>query len=124
MAQFSGVVNQNTPSLSAARSNEMSDKDGDDKSVKVPGQRKRREIFKCPHTDKKHYAKNMCHNCYHRKGKTKMAHACGHPHKSHYSNGMCQNCYLAKYYLKRKVKQELKSSKDKKEEKVAEKSPS
>lgn len=48
-----------------------------------------------------------------------MAHACGHPHKSHYSNGMCQNCYLAKYYLKRKVKQEQKAS-----EKVADKSPS
>lgn len=64
--------------------------------------RKRREIFKCPHTDRKHYAKNMCHNCYHRKGKTKMAYACGHVDKSHYSNGMCQNCYLAKYYIKRK----------------------
>lgn len=38
-----------------------------------------------------------------------MAHACGHPHKSHYSNGMCQNCYLAKYYLKRKVKQDNKT---------------
>lgn len=75
----------------------------------VPGQRKRREIYKCPHTDKKHYAKNMCHNCYHRKGKTKMAYACGHPERSHYSSGMCQNCYLAKYYLKRKNKQEEKA---------------
>jgi hypothetical protein len=46
----------------------------------------------------------MCHNCYHRKGKTKMADACGHPERSHYSSGMCQNCYLAKYYLKRKTK--------------------
>jgi hypothetical protein len=70
----------------------------------TPGQRKRREIFKCPHTDKKHYAKNMCHNCYHRKGKTKVAYACGHTERSHYSSGMCQNCYLAKYYLKRKNK--------------------
>lgn len=75
----------------------------------IPGQRKRREIFKCPHTDKVHYAKNMCHNCYHRKGKTKMAHACGHTDRSHYSSGMCQNCYLAKYYLKRKSKQEEKA---------------
>ena len=71
-------------------------------------QRKRREILKCPHTDKKHYAKNMCHNCYHRKGKTKMAWACEHTHKSHYSSGMCQNCYLAKYYIKRKNKMEEK----------------
>ena len=58
----------------------------------------------CPHTDQKHYAKNMCHNCYHRKGKSKMAWACGHTNKSHYSSGMCQNCYLAKYYQKRKSK--------------------
>lgn len=62
----------------------------------------------CPHTDRKHYAKNMCHNCYHRKGKSKMAYACGHPNKSHYSRGMCQNCYLAKYYIKRKQKQNKK----------------
>jgi len=75
----------------------------------IAGQRKRREIYKCPHTDKKHYAKNMCHNCYHRKGKTKMATACGHTDRSHYSSGMCQNCYLAKYYLKRKNKQDEKS---------------
>ena len=38
-----------------------------------------------------------------------MAHACGHPDRSHYSSGMCQNCYLAKYYLKRKNKQEEKA---------------
>ena len=72
-----------------------------EKGSKFP-QRKRREINKCPHTDKKHYAKNMCHNCYHRRGKTKMATCC--PTKSHYSGGMCQNCYLAKYYQKRKDK--------------------
>ena len=47
----------------------------------------------------------MCHNCYHRRGKSKMAYGCGHPHKPHYSQGMCQNCYLAKYYVKRKLKQ-------------------
>lgn len=67
--------------------------------------RKRRQITDCPHKDREHYAKNMCHNCYHRRGKSKMAHGCGHPHKQHYSQGMCQNCYLAKYYIKRKLKQ-------------------
>ena len=70
----------------------------------APTERTRRKILKCPHTDRKHYAKNMCHNCYHRRGKTKKAFACEHKDKSHYSNGMCQNCYLAKYYLKRKTK--------------------
>lgn len=73
-------------------------------SGKNLNQRKRRLINKCPHTDRKHYAKNMCHNCYHRKGKTKMATVCGHTERSHYSSGMCQNCYLAKYYIKRKDK--------------------
>lgn len=71
----------------------------------ITGERQRKKIIECPHTDRKHYAKNMCHNCYHRMGKSKKAYACGHPHKSHYSSGMCQNCYLAKYYLKRKQKQ-------------------
>jgi hypothetical protein len=88
--------------------------------VKETGTRKRREIYKCPHTDRKHYAKNMCHNCYHRKGKSKMAYACGHTTKSHYSSGMCQNCYLAKYYIKRKNKMEEKA-KDKEEEEAAKK---
>ncbi len=40
----------------------------------------------------------MCINCYHRRGKTKKAWACPHTDKLHYSKGQCQNCYLAKYY--------------------------
>jgi len=47
----------------------------------------------------------MCHNRYHRRGKSKKAYACGHLEKAHYSAGMCQNCYLAAYYQKRKLKQ-------------------
>ena len=47
------------------------------------------KTFICPHLDKKHYAKNMCHACYHSKGKSKMAYACGHTHKPHYSKGLC-----------------------------------
>ena len=82
-------------------------------SVAEPGKRKRREIYLCPHTDRQHYAKNMCHNCYHRKGKSKMAYACGHFDRSHYSRGMCQNCYLSKYYIQRKDKK-LKKLADKK----------
>lgn len=70
-------------------------------------------MFLCPHLDKKHYAKNMCHNCYHRKGKSKMASACSHTNKPHYSNGLCQNCYLAQYYLKRKKKNEEKARAEK-----------
>lgn len=61
-----------------------------------------KDIFMCTHRDKKHYAKNMCHNCYHRKGKTKLATGCEHTDKPHYSNGKCQSCYLAEYYVRRK----------------------
>ena len=46
----------------------------------------------------KHYAKNMCITCYHRVGRTKKAWACSHSDKLHYSKGLCQNCYLATYY--------------------------
>ena len=67
-----------------------------------------KQLFICAHAHKKHYAKNMCHNCYHNKGKQKKATACIHTSKPHYSNGLCQNCYLAQYYLKRKKKNLLK----------------
>ena len=46
----------------------------------------------------------MCHKCYHRGGKSKMADKCSHTDKPHYSNGKCQGCYLSEYYLKRKAK--------------------
>ena len=61
-----------------------------------------KNYFVCDHLDRKHYAKKMCHSCYHRKGKSRMAHACEHKTKPHYSNGMCQTCYLAQYYRRRK----------------------
>jgi hypothetical protein len=64
----------------------------------------KKNSFLCTHLDKKHYAKNMCHQCYHRKGKSRMADACDHTTKSHYSNGLCQGCYLSQYYMKRKKK--------------------
>ncbi len=73
-------------------------------------QRKRRQIFNCPPTDREHYAKNMCHNCYHRRGKSKKAWGCPHTNKSPYSGGLCQNCYLAKYYIKRKQKMQGKAA--------------
>jgi hypothetical protein len=50
-------------------------------------------ISACPHTEKKHYAKNMCYNCYHRQGRDKKAWNCRHSTKPHYALGMCHNCY-------------------------------
>jgi len=66
------------------------------------GARKNWPIVTCPHKSRKHYAKNMCINCYHRRGRTKKAWACPHSEKLHYSKGLCQNCYLSRYYRQRK----------------------
>ena len=61
----------------------------------------KRLIFDCPHTDRRYYAKGMCVNCYHRRGRTKMAWNCPHTRKTHYSKGLCKYCYLANYYKSR-----------------------
>lgn len=63
--------------------------------------RKCREVTACPHTDRKHYAKNMCNNCYHRQGREKQAWVCPHSDRSHYAKGKCQFCYLQQYHKSR-----------------------
>jgi len=68
--------------------------------------RKNWQEVSCPHKSRRHYAKSMCINCYHRRGRTKKAWACVHVEKLHYSKGLCQNCYLAKYYRQRKEKKQ------------------
>lgn len=52
----------------------------------------------CPHAGKKHYAKNMCNNCYHRQGRVKKAWLCPHSESIHYARGKCRNCYLNSYH--------------------------
>ncbi len=52
----------------------------------------------CPHTEKRHYAKNMCNACYHRNGRVKKAWLCAHSTKIHYARGKCRNCYLNTYH--------------------------
>ena len=61
----------------------------------------KRVVKDCPHTDRKYYAKGMCVNCYHRRGRTKKAWACPHTRKTHYSKGLCKYCYLNAYYKHR-----------------------
>ncbi len=39
----------------------------------------------------------MCSNCYHIKGREKRAWRCEHTQKSHYAKGLCQNCYQINY---------------------------
>jgi hypothetical protein len=40
--------------------------------------RKVKKVTACPHKDRKHYAKNMCNNCYHRQGRNRLAWDCDH----------------------------------------------
>lgn len=59
------------------------------------------QITACPHTDKKHYAKNMCSNCYHKHGRGNYARSCPHKDKPLYARGKCQSCYLHQYHRSR-----------------------
>lgn len=71
--------------------------DSDDKEMS-DDTRPTMKITKCPHTDWKHYAKNMCNNCYHKLGRKKMAWECPHSDKHNYAKGKCQSCYLNDYH--------------------------
>ena len=57
----------------------------------------------CPHKDRKHYAKGMCNNCYHKKGRKKLAQNCPHKDRPLYARGKCQFCYLHQYHKTRVV---------------------
>lgn len=58
------------------------------KHLPLPG-RKKMEVFLCPHPHRKHYAKNMCNNCYHRLGRNRKAWECVHSERPHYAKGRC-----------------------------------
>ena len=71
-------------------------------------------ITKCPHTHRKHYAKNMCSSCYRKYGRNQYAWKCGHTDRLLYSMGMCQTCYLSDYHKRRtKVKRKAQQQKAK-----------
>jgi hypothetical protein len=79
-------------------------------------------VTKCPHTMRKHYAKNMCSSCYRKFGRNQNAWKCEHHDRLLYSMGMCQTCYLSDYHkrrtkVKRKAKQ-IKAKADKQQAKV------
>lgn len=59
--------------------------------------KKCKTVTACPHSARKHYAKNMCNNCYHRLGRDKTAWNCDHHDRKHYAKGKCQFCYLKHY---------------------------
>jgi hypothetical protein len=62
----------------------------------------RKHIFKCGHHNEEYYANGMCKNCYHAKGRTKMAFACSHTDRTLYAKGLCKNCYLSIYHKSKK----------------------
>ena len=68
--------------------------------------KKSKTVTACPHSARKHYAKNMCNNCYHRLGRDKTAWNCEHKDRKHYAKGKCQFCYL-KHYNKNRMENEI-----------------
>jgi len=60
---------------------------------KAQKQRKIKKISACEHINQKHYAKNMCYNCYLKSGREKKAWKCKHVNAPHYALGQCHNCY-------------------------------
>lgn len=51
------------------------------------------DITICPHLDRLHRARFMCHTCYHRRGNLVKAWKCSHSESPHHSNGLCKLCY-------------------------------
>jgi len=49
--------------------------------------RKKKVITNCEHVDREFYARGMCKNCYHKKGRTKKAECC--PDRMLYSKNLC-----------------------------------
>mmetsp|Transcript_21120 Transcript_21120/g.24495 ORF Transcript_21120/g.24495 Transcript_21120/m.24495 type:complete len:282 (+) Transcript_21120:58-903(+) len=49
----------------------------------------------CGHPERKHYAKGLCNNCYHKFGRVGKPELC--EHDIIYAKGLCQKCYLLNY---------------------------
>lgn len=58
-------------------------------------------ITHCPHTTLPFYAKGMCKNCYHHRGRAKLADKCLHTDRANYAHGVCKNCYFSAYHKER-----------------------
>lgn len=64
---------------------------------------KKKNITSCPHTSMAFYAKGMCKNCYHQRGREKLADKCPHIDRANYAHGVCKNCYLSAYHRERRM---------------------
>ena len=56
--------------------------------------KQKRKVTLCEHTHEEYYSKGLCKNCYHRKGRVKLASLCPHPQRKLYARGVCKGCYL------------------------------
>lgn len=93
--------NELLPLIKEVKCNSSDDKSTSNKLIL--GKKKKRATkmcTACPHKYAIHYAKNMCSNCYHIKGRSKKPWNCSHVNKSHYALGLCQNCYQMNYIRK------------------------
>jgi hypothetical protein len=73
----------------------------EDLSLECPD-RPKMVVTACEHTERKHYAKNMCNNCYHMFGRGRTAWACLHLDRKLYAKGRCHECYLEYYHSMQK----------------------
>ena len=76
------------------------------KKAEEPNNKKvkhRNEITKCPHVNGIYYASGMCKNCYHCKGRNKMATLCEHTDRKLYARGICKACYLREYHSRNRA---------------------
>lgn len=82
--------------------------------------RRLRKAWRCPHTDRRHYARGLCKNCWvtaqrHRSGRAKprvqykqgVPLKCGHPYdpKTRPCDGWCRKCYDKRRWLAGETKQ-------------------
>ena len=70
---------------------------------RIPGDK--RIINRCPHLERKYYAKGMCNLCYLSFGRNSLATKCPHSNRMYYALQMCLQCYHKnKHFLKRNRK--------------------
>ena len=74
----------------------------DENFIFLKKKRPSKKCTNCPHKNAKHYAKNMCANCYHSRGREKKPWKCPHYSRGHYALGLCQNCYHSNYIKSKK----------------------
>lgn len=63
-----------------------------DKSKQI--KKEKGKVTSCEHVEAEFYAHGLCRNCYHTKGRQKMASECQHKDRKLYARNVCKACYL------------------------------